>query len=112
MQIHGRAKLGPAGCVALCETVEGGMSFRQAAAPLNVSPATANRWWRRYHVASAQKRHSLAWAVYRSSRPHSSPRLLDSAAQERICDVRRRTGSWLSHLAAHAQLRSKVYTTT
>jgi transposase InsO family protein len=48
MQIHGRAKLGPAGRLALCEAIEGGMTFRQAAAGMGVSPATAHRWWRRY----------------------------------------------------------------
>jgi hypothetical protein len=32
MQIHGRAKLGPAGWPALCEAIESGMTFRQAAA--------------------------------------------------------------------------------
>ena len=99
MQIHGRAKLGPAGRLALCEAVESGMTFRQAAALLNVSPATAHRWWHRYRVASAQKRHSLVWAADRSSRPHCSPRLLDAASQERICEARRRTG-WGPRLIA------------
>ncbi len=99
MQIHGRAKLGAAGRLALCEAIESGMTFRQAAACLNVSPATAHRWWRRYEVASLAKRHSLAWAADRSSRPHRSPRLLDRAAQERICEARRRSG-WGPRLIA------------
>ena len=34
MQIHGRAKLGPAGRLVLCQAIEGGMTFRQAAACL------------------------------------------------------------------------------
>jgi transposase InsO family protein len=51
------------------------------------------------HGASAQKRHSLAWAADRCSRPHHSPRLLDRAAQERICEARRRTG-WGPRLIA------------
>jgi transposase InsO family protein len=99
MRIHGRAKLGPAGRLALCQAIESGMSFREAAASLSVSPATAHRWWHRYRDASAQKRHSLAWARDRSSRPHRSPRLLDRAAQERICEARRRTG-WGPRLIA------------
>lgn len=99
MQIHGRAKLGPAGRLALCEAVEGGMTFRQAAALLNVSPATAHRWWHRYRDASAQKRRSLAWAADRSSRPHRSPGLLDAGSQERICEARQRTG-WGPRLIA------------
>jgi transposase InsO family protein len=99
MRIHSRAKLGPAGRLALCEAIERGMTFRQAAACLNVSPATAHRWWRRYAVASLAERHSLAWAADRSSRPHRSPRLLDAAAQEAICEVRRHTG-WGPRLVA------------
>jgi transposase InsO family protein len=92
MQIHGRAKLGPAGRLALCLAIESGMTFRQAGACFSVSPATAHRWWHRYRVASLAKQQSLAWAADRSSRPHRSPRLLDAAVQERICEVRRHTG--------------------
>jgi transposase InsO family protein len=99
MQIHGRAKLGPAGRLALCEAIDGGMTFRQAAACLNVSPATAHRWWRRYAQASFAERHSLAWAADRSSRPHRSPRLLEAGEQEQICEVRRHTG-WGPRLVA------------
>jgi transposase len=99
MQIHGRAKLGPAGRLALCEAVGAGLTFRQAAALLNVSPATAHRWWHRYCDASTQKRHSLVCAADRSSRPHCSPRLLDQVCQERICEARRRTG-WGPRLIA------------
>jgi transposase len=99
MQIHGRAKLGPAGRLALCLTIESGMTFRQAGACFSVSPATAHRWWHRYRVASLAKRQSLAWAVDRSSRPHRSPRLLDPTAQEQICEVRRHTG-WGPRLVA------------
>jgi hypothetical protein len=40
MRVHGRAELGPA---ALCQAIERGMSFREAAASLSVSPATAQR---------------------------------------------------------------------
>jgi transposase InsO family protein len=99
MQIHGRAKLGPAGRLALCQAIEQGCTFREAASSLGVSPATAHRWWHRYRVASAQKRHSLAWAADRCSRPHRSPRLLDRAAQKQICEARRRTG-WGPRLIA------------
>jgi transposase InsO family protein len=101
MQIHGRAKLGPAGRLALCEAIEGGMTFRQAAAAMSVSPATAHRWWGRYQVASLAERHSLAWAADRSSRPHRSPRLLGQGVQERICEARRHTG-WGPRLVAGA----------
>ena len=101
MQIHGRAKLGPAGRLALCEAIERGMTFRQAAAALSVSPATAHRWWHRYRVASPAERHSLGWAADRSSRPYRSPRLLSAPEQERICQARRHTG-WGPRLVAGA----------
>ena len=101
MQIHGRAKLGPAGRLALCEAIEGGATFRAAAAALSVSPATAHRWWCRYQDASLAERHSLAWAADRSSRPRRSPRLLDLGAQDRICEARQRTG-WGPRLVAGA----------
>src|SRR5436305_1477155 len=39
------------------------------------------------------------WLLDRSSRPHRSPRLLDGATQERICEWRRRTG-WGPRLVA------------
>ena len=99
MQIHGRAKLGPAGRLALCQAIEDGLTFRQAAACLNVSPATAHRWWHRYADASLAERHSLAWAADRSSRPHRSPRLLNAGEQGQICEVRRHTG-WGPRLVA------------
>jgi transposase InsO family protein len=99
MQLHRRAKLGPAGRLALCQAIESGMTFRQAAACLNVSPATAHRWWHRYAVALSTERQSLAWAADRSSRPHHSPRLLKATAQEAICEVRRHTG-WGPRLVA------------
>jgi transposase InsO family protein len=101
MQVHGRAKLGPAGRLALCQAIESGMTFRQAAACLNVSPATAHRWWRRYQVAFGAKATSMAWAEDRSSRPHRCPRLLDTGTQEQICRARQRTG-WGPRLVAGA----------
>ena len=99
MQIHGRAKLGPAGRLALCQAIEDGLTFRQAAACLNVSPATAHRWWHRYADASLAERHSLTWAADRSSRPRCSPGLLGAGAQEQICEARRHTG-WGPRLIA------------
>ena len=101
MQIHGRAKLGPAGRLALCELVESGVTLRAAAAALSVSPATVHRWWRRYVAASSEERRSMVWAHDRSSRPHRSPRLLDRAAQQQICATRRHTG-WGPRLVAGA----------
>ena len=99
MNVHGNAKLGPAGRRALVEAVERGASLRQAAAGFGVSPATAHRWWTRWRQASEPQRCSLACLADRSSRPHLTPRVLSSGAQARICSARRRTG-WGPRLIA------------
>jgi transposase InsO family protein len=99
MQIHGRAKLGPAGRLALTQAVMDGMTLKRAAACFNVSPATAHRWWQRRLNATPQELSSGAWLLDRSSRPYRSPRLLDAVEQERICEVRRHTG-WGPRLVA------------
>jgi transposase InsO family protein len=99
MQIHGKAKLGPAGRLALTQAVADGMSLKAAAAAFNVSPATAHRWWHRRRAASEIELASGGWLLDRSSRPRRSPGLLDADAQERICEARRHTG-WGPRLIA------------
>ena len=99
MIVHGNAKLGPAGRLALTEAIAGGMTQKAAAAAFCVSPATAHRWWHRRLEASSGELRSGAWLFDRSSRPHRSPRLLEAAAQRRICAARRRTG-WGPRLVA------------
>jgi transposase InsO family protein len=99
MNVHGNAKLGPAGRRALVAAVERGASLREAAAGFGVSPATAHRWWVRWRQASEPQRRSLACLADRSSRPHRSPGRLSDAAQARICAARRRTG-WGPRLLA------------
>jgi transposase InsO family protein len=101
MILHRNAKLGLAGRFALVQAIEGGMSLKAAAAAYSVSPATAHRWWHRWHPASAQARQSLACLRDRSSRPHRSPRELAAVFQERICACRRETG-WGPRLVAGA----------
>src|SRR3954470_11912609 len=101
MRVHPRAKLGPAGRLALTEAIAGGMSQKAAAAAFCVAPATAHRWWHRRLSASPQELASGAWLFDRSSRPRRSPRLLDPVDQERICEARRRTG-WGPRLVAGA----------
>src|SRR5271166_4555100 len=68
MQIHGRAKLGPAGRLALCQAIESGLTFRAAARASSVPPAgarsaasAANRGTRRggeldWHRCSGESR--------------------------------------------------------
>src|ERR1039457_5426877 len=99
MQIHGRAKLGPAGRLALTQAGMDGMTLNQAAACFNVAPATAHRWWHRRLNAPGQELSSGAWLLDLSSRPHRSARLLDTVEQERICEVRRHT-AWGPRLVA------------
>jgi len=55
MQIHGRAKLGPAGRLALTQAVMDGMTLRQAAGCFGVSVATAHRWSHRRLDASVEE---------------------------------------------------------
>ncbi len=91
MRTHRNARLGLAGRLALVAMIERGNSIRAAARAFNLSPATAHKWWHRQLAGEG--------LCDRSSRPHRSPRLLDLAAQERICEVRRHTG-WGPRLIA------------
>ena len=101
MQPHPRAKLGPAGRLALTQAIADGMTQKAAAAAFCVAPATAHRWWHRRLDASPQELASGAWLLDRSSRPRRSPRLLARADQVRICEARQRTG-WGPRLVAGA----------
>ena len=91
MDLHPRAKLGPAARHELCQLIATGMSMRGAAQAFSVSPATAHRWWHRHRSGEG--------LADRSSRPRRSPRTLPDAQQERICEVRRHTG-WGPRLIA------------
>jgi transposase InsO family protein len=96
---HVRAALGPAGRVALVELVNQGSTFRHAAGCLNVAPATAHRWWRRWQQASPADRSSGRWALDRSSRPRRSPNRTAADEEQRICQARRRTNLGPGRLA-------------
>lgn len=99
MTTHPRAKLGLAARHELCSAIEAGESIRGAARTFNVSPATAHKHWRRWQAASDAERRSLACLRDRPSRPHRSPNELASREQDRICEVRERTG-WGPRLIA------------
>jgi transposase len=99
MTAHPRAKLGLAARQELCSAIEAGMSIRAAARLFNVSSATAHKWRHRWLAAALAERRSLACLRDRSSRPHRSPNELAAAEQERICELRRRTG-WGPRLIA------------
>ena len=91
MKVHANAALGPAGRLALVQAIESGMTFRAAAAALNVAPATAHRWWHRFRAASEEERRCGRWLEDRSSRPRRQPRRLTAAEEEPILRARRET---------------------
>ena len=72
--------------------VDDGQTFAQAAAWANVSQSTVWEWVRRWRQASAEDRASLACLEERSSRPHRSPARVPAEEEQRICELRRRTG--------------------
>ncbi len=90
---HHRARLTPRGReMVVRRVVDDGMSFAQAAAWGNVSKSTVWEWVRRWRAASADERESLACLLERSSRPHRSPSRCPAGEEQRICELRRRTG--------------------
>src|SRR4051794_3507117 len=90
---HANAPLTANGRLRMVElVVEGGFTFEAAAAASNVAKSTVWEWVRRWRRASDLERRSLACLQDRSSRPHTSPKMLSAADQERICAERRRTG--------------------
>lgn len=99
MKVHANAALGPAGRIALCDLIDRGMSLRAAAAALNVSPATAHRWWHRRRQASREELVSGAWLCDRSSRPHRQPRRLSRGQEEAILRARKQTNLGPGRLA-------------
>ncbi len=97
---HGNAPLTPNGrrrLVALVE--EEGLTFEAAAAASNVAKSTAHTWVTRWRQAAEAERRDLSCLRDRSSRPHTSPRMLSEADHERCLEVRRRTG-WGPRLVA------------
>ena len=106
MHLHRNAALGLAGRRRLVCLVEGGLSQRQAAAVLGVSPATANRWARRWREASVSEQASASCLGDRSSRPHRSPRRLGPADEAPILAARAATNLGPGRLA-HICRRSR-----
>jgi transposase InsO family protein len=97
---HPNAVLTPRGRLRLVRLVEeDGLTFRQAAACLNVSISTAWEWVTRWRRACPDERQGLVCLGDRSSRPHRQPRTLDALTQARIVLARRRTG-WGPRLIA------------
>jgi transposase InsO family protein len=112
---HANAPLTQTGRLRMVLLVEDdGFTFEAAAAASNVAKSTVWEWVQRWRRASDRERRSLACLEDRSSRPHTSPKMLGAAEQERICAERRRTG-WgprliattvgYPHSTVHATLR-------
>jgi transposase len=90
---HHRARMTPRGReMVVRRVVDDGMSFAQAAAWGNVSKSTVWEWVGRWRTASAVERESLVCLEERSSRPHRSPSRCPADEEQRICELRRRTG--------------------
>jgi transposase InsO family protein len=97
---HRNAPLTPNGRRRLAALVEEeGLTFKAAAAALNVATSTAHTWVSRWREAGEAERRSLACLRDRSSRPHRSPKMLSDKDHERCCEVRKRTG-WGPRLVA------------
>lgn len=99
MDFHPRHALGLPQRQAMCLALERGMSQKQAAACFCVSPATVNRWWRRWREASEEERGTLGCLRDRSSRPRRSPRRLSAADERPILRARRETNFGPGRLA-------------
>jgi transposase-like protein len=98
MRLHRNAALGLAGRRRLVlMVIEHGVSQREAARRMSVSPATANRWVRRWRDDANQLGQDCL--SDRSSRPHHMPRLLAEIEQQRICRARRLTNLGPGRLA-------------
>lgn len=111
MRLHRNAALGLAGRHKLVLLVlEQGLSQRQAARQLGVSPATANRWVARWRTASEGARAARTCLWDRSSRPHRMPRLLSPQTEARILEARRKTNLGPGRLAGIVQMaRSTIW---
>jgi transposase-like protein len=86
-----RCKLGLGGRLQLVGLIEQGSTIRGAARALNVSPATAHRWWHRWQRASELERASRTCLHARPPLPKSCPWQLSTDAESRILQARSRT---------------------
>ena len=86
-----RCKLGLAGRLELVTLIERGLTLRAAAAALNVSPATAHRWWHRWQGASDAERASRACLSTRRPVPKSCPWALSGEQEQAILAAREKT---------------------
>ena len=106
----GRCKLGVAGRLQLVRLIEGGCSFRSAAAQSSVSVATAHRWWHRWQQASEAERASRSCLRARPPVPRSCPWRLSVEQERVILQARQRTNLGPARLAGLVGYRrSTIY---
>ena len=90
---HRNAPLTPTGRLRIVKLVEhDGLTFAAAAAAANVAKSTVHLWVTRWREAAAEQRRSLDCLADRPSRPKTSPHRVPAAEEQRICELRRRTG--------------------
>ncbi len=95
----GRCRLGLGGRLELVRLIERGWSLRAAARALNVSPATAHRWWHRWEQAGEAERASRACLRALPPVPRSCPWGLSPEIEQRILFARERTNLGPARLA-------------
>jgi transposase InsO family protein len=95
----GRCKLGLGGRLQLVGLIEQGSTIRGAARALNVSPATAHRWWHRWQQAGELERASRSCLHARPPLPKSCPWQLSTEAESLILQARSRTNLGPARLA-------------
>jgi transposase InsO family protein len=71
---------------------EWGFTFEAAAAASNVAKSTVHLWVTRWREESEEKRATLACLEDRPSRPRTSPNQVPPGEEQRICELRHRTG--------------------
>jgi len=111
MHLHRNAALGLAGRRRLVGLVlDDGLTQREAARRMGVSPATANRWVRRWREAGESPRRHHECLGDRSSRPRRMPRLSSPETEARILAARRQTNLGPGRLAGIlAMARSTIW---
>ncbi len=95
----GRCRLGLGGRLELVRLIERGWSLRAAARALNVSPATAHRWWHRWEQAGEAERASRACLRALPPVLRSCPWGLSPEIEQRILFARERTNLGPARLA-------------
>ena len=96
---HPNSRMTPAGRHQFVLAIEGGASYREAAAMMDVAISTISVWVNRWRAATEAERAGLKCLADRTSRPNRSPRRSGRRIEQRVLKVRNRTG-WGPRLIA------------